>query len=133
MKKKWIFVILMFMMFIPFYRVEAQTLQDLYNELSSLEKKYNDAQSNKKLTESEMKKLNNELTVVNNDIEKTKDEIVQSEKDIINSEKDIETKKEESNEFLKFLQISSGENAYLEYLFDAEDYTDFIYRYAVVI
>lgn len=132
MKKKIIFIIFMIMMFVPFYNVEAKTLQDLYNELSSLEKKYKDAQSNKKLTQAEMTQLNKDLTTVNNNIEKTKTEIKQAEKDIVESEKNIEAKKEESNEFLKFLQLSSGENTYLEYLFDAEDYTDFIYRYAIV-
>ena len=132
MKKGFILVILFFMLFIPIYKVEAKTLQDLYNELSELEKKYNEAQSSKKLTQSEMNKLNSELTKVNNNITATKGEIVQAEKDIKESEKSIEEKKEESNEFLKFLQISSGENAYLEYLFDAEDYTDLIYRYAIV-
>lgn len=132
MKKSIIILFLLFIMFIPIRSVEAKTLQDLYNQLSDLERKYKEANSNKKLTESEIKKLNNEITIVNNNIEKTKGEIVQAEKDIVQSEKDIESKQEESNEFLKFLQISTGDNAYLEYLFAAEDYTDFIYRYAIV-
>ena len=33
---------------------------------------------------------------------------------------------------MKFLQITSGGNVYLEYLFEAESYTDFIYRYSIV-
>ena len=132
MKKCIILIFLFAIIFIPFYKVEAKTLQDLYNELTELEKKYNEAQSSKRLTQSEMNKLNNEITQVNNNIDKTKSEILQAEKDILKSEENIEEKKEESNEFLKFLQMSSGENTYLEYLFDAEDYTDFIYRYAIV-
>lgn len=132
MKKIFVFVILLAIMLIPTCRVEAKTLQDYYDELADLEEKYKKAQNNKKLTQSEINKLNSEITAVNNNITKTKGEIVQAEKDIVESEKSIEGKKEESNEFLKFLQISSGENAYLEYLFDAEDYTDFIYRYAII-
>ena len=132
MKKKFIIILLMFVMFVPIYKVEARTLQDYYDELADLEKKYKDAQNNKKLTQAEITKLNNEITQVNKNISKTKNEIVTAEKDIEESEKDIEAKKEETNEFLKFLQLSSGENTYLEYLFDAEDYTDFIYRYAIV-
>lgn len=132
MKKKVLFVIFLAILFIPSYKVEAKTLQDYYNELEELERKYENAQNNKKLTQSEINKLNKEITQINNDIEKTKKEITEAEDDIKKSEKDIETKKEESNEFLKFLQLSTGENTYLEYLFDAEDYTDFIYRYAVV-
>ena len=132
MKKKVILFALLSFMFIPITTVEAKTLQDYYNELADLQKKYNDAQNNKKLTQTEIRNLNSEITEVNNNIEKTKKEIIVAEDDIEESEENIEEKKEESNEFLKFLQITSGENAYLEYLFDAEDYTDFIYRYAVV-
>lgn len=132
MRKIFIFVILLVVVLIPNYKVEAKTLQDYYNDLADLEEKHKNAQNNKKLTEAEITKLNSEITEVNNNIIKTKGEIVKAEDDIKTSEKDIEGKKEESNEFLKFLQISTGENAYLEYLFDAEDYTDFIYRYAII-
>lgn len=132
MKKCIIFVIMLVVMFVPMCRVQAKTLQDLYNELTELEKKYSEAQSSKRLTQAEMNKLNGEIAQINNNIDVTKGEIVKAESDIKESEKNIEQKKEESNEFLKFLQISSGENAYLEYLFDAEDYTDFIYRYAII-
>lgn len=132
MKKKFIITLLLLLMLIPTYKVEAKTLQDLYNELTELETKYNNAKNNKKLTQEEMAKLNKEITNTNYNIEQTKKEITTAEADIKQSEKDIEDKKEETDEFLKFLQMSSGENTYLEYLFDAEDYTDFIYRYAVV-
>ena len=44
---------------------------------------------------------------------------------------DIEQKKSEIESILSFVQISSGESAYLEYAFGAKDFTDFIYRVAV--
>ncbi len=130
--KKVLVIILIAMIFVPVNKVSAKTIQDLKNQLADLERKYNDAQSTKKLTQNEMDKLNNEITAINNNIENTKKEITSAEESIKESEKDIEAKKEESNEFLKFLQLSTGDNMYLEYLFDAEDYTDFIYRYAIV-
>ena len=34
------------------------------------------------------------------------------------SENEIEAKRKETNEFLKFLQTSTGENVYLEYIFE---------------
>ena len=41
MKRKILLIIfIMIMLVIPSYKVEAKTLQDLKNELSSLEKKY---------------------------------------------------------------------------------------------
>ena len=40
MKKKILFIMILFIfMFIPYNKVEAKTLQDLYNELDVLEKK----------------------------------------------------------------------------------------------
>ena len=51
--------------------------------------------------------------------------------DINTNQKKIEEKKDETDELLKFLQVSSGENVYLEYIFQADSYTDFIYRYSV--
>ena len=119
-------------MFIPYNKVEAKTLQDLYNELDVLEKKREAANNNQKLTESEINKLNSEIATINSNITITKNEIVQAEKDVKKSEEEISNKKEETNDYLLFLQLSNSGNTYLEYLFDAEDYTDFIYRYAVV-
>jgi len=120
------------MFIIPVEEVKAKTLQDLYNELASLEAEYNKANSSKKLTNEEIKKLESEIASVAARVQEAKNEIVQAEEDIKESEDKIEQKKEETNELLKFLQVSTGENVYLEYLFEAEDYTDFIYRYAVV-
>ena len=132
MKKKFICIVLLVFMFVPLTSVKAKTLQDLYNELNSLQSKYNTAKNNKALTQAEITKINNELAEIKSQIIQTQNNIATTQEEIVQSERDIENKKEETNEFLKFLQITTGENAYLEYLFDAEDYTDFIYRYAIV-
>lgn len=111
---------------------EAKTLQDLYNELNNLQTKYNNSKNKENLTQSEINKVNSEINTINANIKTTENEIVEATNKIKQSEKKIEEKKEETYEFLKFLQMSSGENVYLEYLFDAEDITDFIYRFNVV-
>lgn len=116
----------------PFTNVEAKTLGDLKKELEQLERKYAEAESKKDLTEEEIKKVNDEINTISKNVEKTKEDIKNTEIEIIESEKEIEAKKEETNELLKFLQVSSGENVYLEYLFEADSYTEFIYRYSVV-
>ena len=41
-------------------------------------------------------------------------------------------KEEEIKNLLSFNQISDGDNVYLEYVFGASSFTDFIYRSAVV-
>lgn len=112
--------------------VEAKTLQDMYDQLADLQVKYNTNKNNKNLTEAEINKLNNEISNISKSIENTRIEIKQAESDIIQSKKDIESKKTETDGLIQFLQVSNGGNIYLEYLFDAENYTDFIYRYEVV-
>lgn len=117
---------------IPFTKVEAKTLGKLKDELADLEAKYKDAENKKNLTEAEINNLTSEINRITANIEQTKKDIQKAEKEIAESEKEIEAKKEETNELLKFLQVTSGENIYLEYLFEADSYTDFIYRYSVV-
>lgn len=133
MSKKILLLILAIVITVmPFTRVEAKTLGDLKNELSELERKYAEAENNKNLTDAEIKKLTSEINAKTASIEKTKEDIKTTEADIIDNTNEIEAKREETNELLKFLQVSSGENAYLEYIFEADSYTDFIYRYSVV-
>ena len=132
MSKKILLILVIMLIIIPFTKIEAKTLGDLKNELASLEKKHNDAQNKKNLTENEIKTLSNEINTITSNIEKTKSDIKKTEDEIIKSENEIEAKREETDELLKFLQVSSGENVYLEYIFEADSYTDFIYRYSVV-
>lgn len=114
------------------FNVSAKSLNDLYNELSALQEKANKANNNKKLTQGEIDSLTKEINEINASIASAQTEITQAQKDIEASYKKIDDKKKETNELLKYLQLSSSGNTYLEYLFDAEDYTDFIYRYAIV-
>ena len=131
--KKFVTVIFAVMMMVmPIYRVEAKTLGDLKNELSNLEKKYAEAQNNKNMTKEQMDNITNEINTITSKINGIKSDIKNTEDEIKDNEETIEKKKEETNELLKFLQVSSGENVYLEYLFEADSYTDFIYRYSVV-
>ena len=133
MKRKLIFIfIIMSMIFIPSYQVEANTLRQLQEELDKLEKAYNENKNKKSLTQSEINTLNSQINTINANIINTKKEIAASEQEIINNQNEIEAKSDETDELLKFLQISQGGNVYLEYLFEADSYTDFIYRYSVV-
>lgn len=119
------------MLFMPVI-AKAETLQDMDNKLAKLQAEYNQNKSNKNLTKAEIDKANKEIANITASIEKTREEIKQAEIDIEDSKDKIEQKKEETDGMLQFLQVSNGGNIYLEYLFDAESYTDFIYRYEVV-
>lgn len=131
MKKITILSLLLLIILIP-TNVNAKSLNDYYNELAKLQEEYNNNKNNKNLTEKQIKELNIEISNISASIEKTRKEIKQAEQDIEESKSKIEDKKIETDGLIQFLQISNGGNIYLEYLFDAENYTDFIYRYEVV-
>ena len=98
------------MIFIPLYRVEAKTLGDLKKELSNLEAKYEENKENKKLTDEQISSLTSEINTLTGKINSIKSEIKKAEEDIADNQKKIEEKKDETDELLKFLQVSSGEN-----------------------
>lgn len=133
MKKYKRVLILILSFFLMSNNVKATTLRDLYNELSTLQSNYNAAQKKANLTQAELNKVKASISSTEAEIKQAQADIIQAEKDIEQSEKDIETKKEETNQMLLYLQLtSSTSNSLLEYVFDADDYTDFIYRYSVV-
>ncbi len=130
-RRMMIFLIFLFVLLIIPLNAKAKTLRDMKNELTTLEQKKANADNEKKLTEQE---LNN----VNRSIEETSRKITESENNIKRLNKEIEELNEkakqrelEIKEVIHFLQISSGESAYLEYIFGAKDITDFIYRSAI--
>lgn len=131
MKKKLISAILILLVIIP-YNVSAKTLQDLYNELASVQSELAANKNSRALTEKEVSNLQEEILNINRTIERQQKEIEEAEEDIQESQNSIIEKGKETDELLKFLQVTTGENKYLEYLFEAESYTDFIYRYEVV-
>lgn len=133
MKKTIKFLIITIVLLIPFSNIYAQTLNEMYNELKKLESEQAKVTSGKLLTESEIKKLKTEISEIEAKIEKTEENIKETELEIGNTEKEIETKKDETDQMLLYLQIKNArDNSMLEYIFQAKDYTDFIYRYYVV-
>ena len=112
--------------------VYGKTLRDMYSQLAELEQEQDNIDSGKKMTQTQINDLKSEIVSINKNIASTEQEISDAEESIILSENSIEEKKEETNQMLKYLQVTSGENVYLEYIFAADSYTEMIYRYSVV-
>lgn len=134
MKKinKW-FIFFIFIYFSCIDGVDALTLRQAYNELASLEKSYNAAQSRAQMSQAELKNIQASIASAEAEIKRAQQDIIAAENEIKKSEAEIEKKKEETNQMLLYLQImNSHGDSMLEYVMDADNYTDFIYRYAVV-
>ena len=126
-KFKYIFFIFIFLMLIiPSNKLQAKTLNDMNKELAELKARKNTADNQKKLTKAEINNIAESITNTTAEIENTRNEVVKANENIETSKKEIETKKEETKELLKFLQKSGGENVYLEYIMEADSYTELI-------
>lgn len=112
-------------------QASAKTLGDLKKELDSLSKQLEDNRHEQELTQAEVDKAKQEITNISVTIENTRVEIETTEAEIEELNKQIVLKEQEIKEFIKYYQLSNGEPAYLEYVFGASDYTDFIYRLAI--
>lgn len=124
-------IILVMCLFLPF-SVNAKTLADMRKELKNLQTKLENSKKEEKLNQDEVNRINNEINDITKTIEETQVEIEKSNKKIEINEMEIEKKRDETDNLIKYFQISSSENVYLEYLFESKTYTEFIYRYAVV-
>jgi len=113
-------------------KAEATTLRDLKNELYSLQGKAAAQENKKNMTKSQMAKKRQDIQIAENKIAEGRKRIEKAKKDIEKLNKEIAQKKEEIKELMRFEQVANGDNAYLEYLFGAKDFTDFIYRASVV-
>lgn len=132
--KKFMAIFVVFCSFFFFSsNASATTLRDLHNELDALEKAYKEIQNKQSLTQKELNNVKASIYSIESEIKTAQNDITQAQSDIENSEKEIDAKTEETNNMLLYLQLmnSKGDNA-IEYIMEADDYTDFIYRYAVI-
>lgn len=123
--------ILLISYFVLANSIKAKTLGDLKDELKKTQEEYNKNEEQKALTEEEIKQTNSEIVTIKKNISQTYTDIENIQNEIANLYNKISEKKKEVKQILNYIQVSSGESAYLEYVFGAESFTDLIYRTAV--
>ena len=110
----------------------AKTYGDLLDNLEKLKQEKIAMQNEAALTESEYKSIGAEIQESQVKVAEYNQEISKKTKEIEDLEIEIQKKKEETEKILVFLEMSNGEKAYLEYVFNATSFTDFIHRVAIV-
>lgn len=112
--------------------VSAKTLRDLKEELADLENQYANQQEEKKLTEEQIAAKRASINQIQQEISDTQDSIASLTIEIEELGKEIIAKNEDIKEIMQYYQLSStGESAYMEYIFKSVDFADFIYRVAI--
>lgn len=127
-----IVTILAFLVFPLITNAEAVTFGDLLDELEAFEKQRREENEQKQLTQAEFDRTSKEIVSIENEITSLNKRIEEATEEIAKLEKEIISKQEEIDRTLTFLQISSGEKSYLEYVFKAKSFTDFIHRISIV-
>ena len=112
--------------------VKAKTLNDLKDELEKSKEEYNKNKEEQKLTENQMATVNSNIKQAQSDIKQASTDIEKISGEIAKLNEEIELKEKEIKKIINFHEIANGDSAYLEYVFGAQDFTDMIYRSAVV-
>ena len=134
-KKIFNILLITMLLFISFfsvpYKVEAKTLRTLKEEYEKTKQQYEQNKQHQQLTNEEISKINSNIALIQKNIEDGQKEIIRLNDENVELQNKMVEKDKEIKKILTFLQVSEGENAYLEYAFGAKTFTDFIYRMAV--
>lgn len=110
----------------------ARTYGDLLDELDRLEREKDKQDNEKEISQSEYNKVVSEMRSIEAKVADLNNQIIEASNKIEELETTISEKKEETDNILVFLQLSNGEKSYLEYIFKATSFTDFIHRISIV-
>ena len=126
-----ILLILLAVFLVP-VNTSAKTLKQLEDEVNKftadLESKNNQIAAN----DAEVAEIKKKIADIESQISAIQNETAVLEQEIKESNVEISEKSEQSKSLFQYIQVSEGENAYLEYIFGATDVTDMVYRMAVV-
>lgn len=124
--------VVLFSMSLPTsYAAAEKTLGQLKAEAEANRKAYNAAKAEKELTEAERNQAQEQKKQVESEISSIENQLESISNQIEQIQKDIDKKDEQMKEIMSFVQVTNGDSNYLEYIFGATDFTDFIYRISV--
>lgn len=126
MRKIFLFILISSLFMV---RVSAKNINDLYYELNTLEEQ---KELYTYLSSDDMKEIMKTSSDIEIIVDTLNDEINNINNDILLKEDNIKSIEKEIDNLLIFNQISTGENTYLEYIFDSDSYSELIYRYMIV-
>lgn len=135
MKKlvKFLSIICIFTLVIPI-TVQAETLTygQVLDELARAQKELNENNQSIDNTNSQINQNSATVKNLQSEIESMQEENTKLQQEIADATVEIETKREEIKDTIAYLQVSQGENVYLEYVFGSDSITDMVYRLSIV-
>ena len=131
MRKRIVVLILLLILSLPL-GVKAETIAQKRKDIANLKAQYQAQQQKKKDAKNKIgtdeKSIQNKEAEINSNQQKVTDAENESAQLTI----DIENGKKELENLMSAYQLASGDNVYLEYVFEAKSYEDLVYRYALM-
>lgn len=133
-------IVLCFLMLVPYFiepfsvqaKSTANTIAELKQELQKLKDQRTKNNNDKKKTQSEINANKQEVINARNEQNNIAKSVEDAEIKIQESNTNIEKSKNDMDVILKYYQLSSNQNEYLEYIMGASTPTDFIMRIEAV-
>ncbi len=132
MKKLSKILLFVFCAFFMMNTTNAKSLKQLRDELQKDEARQEELIAEQKAKQKKIDAANDEIGALSSKISSNEAKVEETKEKIDELEVSIKEKQEEIDNLFSFLQISNGDNIYLEYVFQAKTFTDFIYRSAIV-
>ena len=107
---------------------KATTVGELKQELAELQQKKKNTENQKNQTAAEINQKNRDINNAYNEIEASEVKIKEAKSDIEKAKERIAEYEKKTQEMIKFYQIMSGENTYLEFITDSASMTELIMR-----
>lgn len=116
---------------IPPQEVKGKTINGLQQEINDAKKQIEENKNKKQLTQEQIQTVNANISLIDKEIKDGEAKVIALNEESVKLSNKIEEKKEEIKKIINFFQLSNGEETYLEYVFGAATFTDFIYRKAI--
>lgn len=111
---------------------EQVTYGEILDELAAAQRELDKNNQSIGNSQNQINKDSAAIKNLESEIQQMSDEAVKIQQEIADSNVEIAEKSEQSKEVISYLQMSQGENVYLEYVFGGESITDLVYRLSIV-
>lgn len=130
--KKFCFLLVVLSVFIFFpFDVSAKSIRDYREEIASLEKEKAEREASSAAIDEKIDEANAKIDEITRQIVQARKDEESTKKEISSLDAKIDEKEEEIKDLVAFYQISDNDNFYLKFIFGADSFEDFIYRFSV--
>lgn len=131
MKKFRVLIIVFISLLMVPFSVNAESIQDYRDKIKAIEKEREESENKSAEVQAEIDDAKARINEISREIASAQRERENTLDEIKQLDKDIAAKEDEIKDLVAFYQVSDNENFYLKFIFGAESFEDFIYRFSV--